>query len=32
MKEMGVRFNDLGTFKRANRFFTTKTDVQTAKL
>ena len=25
MREMGVRFNDLGTFKRANRFFTTKT-------
>jgi len=33
MKEMGVRFNDFGTFKRANRFFTTSQagDAQTVK-
>ena len=30
MKEMGVRFNDFGTFKRANRFFS-NTDVKASE-
>ncbi|HEY0262185.1 MAG TPA: hypothetical protein VGB95_04105, partial [Chitinophagales bacterium] len=28
MREQGVRFNDLGTFKRANRYYATTANAQ----